>query len=224
MIRFNNVYKAYGSGPNKKVILDGFSGVIEKGKNIGIVGHNGAGKSTLMRMISGSEMPNSGTIERDGMISWPLGFTGGFHNSLSARQNIDFISQIYGMDNQEVFDFVASFADIGRSIDEPIRNLSSGMKARVAFGVSMAIDFDYYLIDEVIAVGDTAFKKRCKYVLEERNKASTLILISHSGAILREFSEIGAVLDKGKLQFFDDINDAIRVHVANQRERMRQSS
>lgn len=218
MIRFNDVTKTYGRGNRKKVILNGFSGEIHKGKNIGILGHNGAGKSTLMRMIAGTELPSSGTIVRDGLVSWPLGFSGGFHQSLSGRQNIDFISRIYGMDNQEVFDFVAAFADIGRSIDEPIRNLSSGMKARVAFGVSMAIDFDYYLIDEVIAVGDAAFKKRCKYVLEERNKKSTLILISHSNSILREFSQVGAVLDKGELSFFDTINDAIKVHTENQKK------
>lgn len=217
MIEFRDVTKSYGHGDRKKIILGGFSGVIEKGKNIGILGHNGAGKSTLMRMIAGTEDPDSGRIVRDGLVSWPLGFSGGFHQSLSGRQNIEFISRIYGMDSREVFDFVAEFADIGKSIDDPIRNLSSGMKARVAFGVSMAIDFDFYLIDEVIAVGDTAFKKRCKYVLEERNKASTLILISHSNSILKEFSEVGAVLHKGSLDFFDGINDAIKVHEANQK-------
>jgi len=217
MIEFRDVTKSYGHGDRKKVILGGFNGVIEKGKNIGILGHNGAGKSTLMRMIAGTEMPDSGNIVRDGLVSWPLGFSGGFHQSLSGRQNIEFISRIYGMDSREVFDFVADFADIGKSIDDPIRNLSSGMRARIAFGVSMAIDFDFYLIDEVIAVGDTAFKKRCKYVLEERNKASTLILISHSNLILKEFSEVGAVLHKGKLDFYDGINDAIKVHEANQR-------
>lgn len=216
MISFHDVKKAYGTGNRKKVILEGFSGSIEKGKNIGILGHNGAGKSTLMRMIAGTELPDSGTIHRDGMVSWPLGFRGGFHNSLSGRQNIDFISRIYGMDNLEVFEFVAAFADIGASIDEPIRNLSSGMKARVAFGVSMAIDFDYYLIDEVIAVGDAAFKKRCKFVLEERNKTSTLIVISHANSILREFSEVGAVLNKGNLEFFETIEGAIQAHRHNQ--------
>lgn len=217
MIEFRDVTKSYGHGDRKKIILGGFSGVIEKGKNIGILGHNGAGKSTLMRMIAGTEDPDGGRIVRDGLVSWPLGFSGGFHQSLSGRQNIEFISRIYGMDSREVFDFVAKFADIGKSIDDPIRNLSSGMKARVAFGVSMAIDFDFYLIDEVIAVGDTAFKKRCKYVLEERNKASTLILISHSNSILKEFSEVGAVLHKGNLDFFDGIDDAIKVHEANQK-------
>lgn len=217
MIEFRDVTKAYGHGDRRKIILGGFTGVIEKGKNIGILGHNGAGKSTLMRMIAGTEVPDSGEIIRGGLVSWPLGFSGGFHKSLSGRQNIEFISRIYGMDSREVFDFVADFADIGKSIDEPIRNLSSGMKARVAFGVSMAIDFDFYLIDEVIAVGDTAFKKRCKYVLEERNKESTLILISHSDSILKEFSEVGAVLHKGNLDFYDGINDAIKVHEANQK-------
>ncbi|EFG9152884.1 ABC transporter ATP-binding protein, partial [Escherichia coli] len=218
MITLYDVSKVYRThGGQTKVILDHFTGVFPTGVNVGILGHNGAGKSTLTRMLSGGEPPSSGEILREGRISWPLGFSGGFHGSLTGRQNLRLICDIYDVDYGEVVDFVEDFSGLGRNMDEQIRFYSSGMKARLAFGASMAIRFDYYLIDEVIAVGDTAFKEQCKRVLTERRKEATVLLVSHSTRLLHEFCDIGGVLDKGKLVFYDDLDEAVDVHEANMR-------
>ncbi|MBB3149755.1 capsular polysaccharide transport system ATP-binding protein [Phyllobacterium trifolii] len=216
MIVFNKVSKSYPYNGGRKSILNNFSGTFPQGVNTGILGKNGAGKSTLIRLFSGGEPPDSGSISRQGSVSWPLGFSGGFHGSLSARENVLFISRIYRRDPREVFDFVEDFAQLGKYIDMPIQSYSSGMKARLAFGVSMAIDFDYYLIDEVIAVGDSAFKRKCRIMLGDRRKRSTVILISHSNNLLKEFCDVGGVLHNGQLEFFSTVDEAIQTHEFNQ--------
>jgi capsular polysaccharide transport system ATP-binding protein len=216
MIRLENVEKAYPTKGGKKVILRQFSGVFEDQQNVGILGHNGAGKSTLFRMLSGAELPDRGRIVRTGKVSWPLGFSGGFHNSLSGRENLRFICQIYGVKYRDVVEFVEDFAAIGRFMDMPVRSYSSGMKARLAFGASMALRFDYYLIDEVVAVGDAAFKKKSKAVLNERLKTSSVLLVSHSSQLLKEFCQVGGVLHNGNLTFYPSIDEAIAVHEQNQ--------
>jgi capsular polysaccharide transport system ATP-binding protein len=213
MIELTDVTKIYpAKDGHRKVILDGFTGTFKSGVNIGILGRNGAGKSTLVRLLSGAEAPTSGTILRTGRISWPLGFTSGFHGSLTGRQNLRFICDIYDVDYREVIDFVEEFSELGRNLDEEIRLYSSGMRARLAFGTSMAIRFSYYLIDEVIAVGDASFKEKCRRVLEDRRKTATVLLVSHSSRLLRDFCDVGGVLERGKLTFYDDLQDAVRVH------------
>lgn len=212
MISFRNVQKSYPERDGKKIILDGIDLTFPRGQNTAIIGPNGAGKSTLMRLLSGAEMPDSGTIRREGSVSWPLGFKGGLHGSLTGRENIAFISRVYNRDFAEMLDFVESFADIGKNINEQVKTYSSGMKARVAFGMSMAIKFDYYLIDEVIAVGDISFKKKCKVVLSERLESATVILISHSNSLMREFCTHGLLLKDGKVESFPKLNDAIRFY------------
>jgi capsular polysaccharide transport system ATP-binding protein len=149
-------------------------------------------------------------------VSWPLGFSGGFHNSLSGRENLRFICQIYGVSYRDVLGFVEDFADIGRFMDMPVKSYSSGMKARLAFGASMALNFDYYLIDEVVAVGDAAFKKKSKAVLAERLKSSSVLLVSHSAQLLKEFCDVGGVLRNGELIFYPTIDEAIAAHETNQ--------
>lgn len=216
MISFRNVYKYYPSREGKRLVLEDINFEILPGEDLGILGRNGAGKSTLMRLIAGSEACDRGEILRDASISWPLGFSGGFHGSLSGRENVRFVSRIYGQDPTKIFEFVSEFADLGKYIDMPVKTYSSGMRARLAFGLSMAIDFDYYLIDEVIAVGDTAFKKKCRKILNEKRRKATVILISHTNSLVRDFCKKGAVVDGGKLKFFDDIEDAIKVHECNQ--------
>lgn len=216
MIILDNVTKIYPSKDGPQKILNGFSGSIKMGVNTGILGKNGAGKSTLFRMLSGSEPPDTGRIIRHGTVSWPLGFSGGFHGSLTARENMRFVSRIYAKDAKELLEFVEDFAELGKYIDMPVKTYSSGMKARLAFGVSMAIDFDYYLIDEVIAVGDAAFKKKCKVVLESRLEKATVILISHSNGLLKEFCDVGGVLHNGDLTMFDNLEAAIEAHEENQ--------
>jgi capsular polysaccharide transport system ATP-binding protein len=215
-----NVHKSYPTRDGRKVILRDFSGVFEDNRNVGILGHNGAGKSTLFRLLSGAELPDRGRITREGRVSWPLGFSGGFHISLTGRENLRFICQIYGASYRDILEFVEDFASLGRFLDMPVRVYSSGMKARLAFGASMALNFDYYLIDEVVAVGDAAFKKKSKAVLNERLKTSSVLLVSHSAQLLKEFCEVGGVLHNGELTFYKNIDDAIAVHEANQNARI----
>ncbi len=212
MIRLLDVAKSYPSSDGRKTVLTNVNIDFPPGRNTGIVGPNGAGKSTLLRLLSGAEMPDRGTIERDATVSWPLGFAGGLHSSLTGRENVAFVSRIYGRNFREMFDFVEDFADIGANINNPVRSYSQGMKARVAFGMSMAIRFDYYLIDEVLAVGDAAFKNKCKAVLLDRLQESTIILVSHAPGLMREFCDYGCVLHDRQLVNFENVNDAVAFH------------
>lgn len=216
MIVFDGVSKVFKNPRGgKKVILDDFSATFRPGLNVGILGRNGAGKSTLMNLISGLDMPTSGRIYRQGKISWPLGFKGGVHVRLTGAQNTRFIADIYGKDRDEVLEYVKEFSELGSYLDMPVRTYSAGMKARLAFGICMAIDFEYYLIDEVIAVGDTNFKKKSKQVFDERREKATLLLVSHSSSLLRAFCHVGGVMKDGKITFYDDIEEAIQVHEDN---------
>lgn len=213
MIIFDKVSKAYPRPDGgKKIILESFTATFPPGINIGILGRNGAGKSTMMRMISGSEMPDAGRILREGRISWPLGFNGGVHGKLTGAQNTRFIADIYGKPRKKVLDFVTEFSELGPYLDMPVKTYSAGMKARLAFGICMAIEFEYFLIDEVIAVGDSTFKKKCKEVFEQRRENASLLLVSHSAGLLRSFCDIGGVMHNGQLTFFNDIEEAIQVH------------
>ena len=144
------------------------------------MGVNGAGKSTTMRLIAGTELPNSGRVRRDVRVSWPLGFAGGFHPLMTGRENVKFVARIYGADVRKTLDFVEDFSEIGDYIDAPVKTYSSGMMARLSFGLSMAIDFECYLIDEITAVGDARFQARCVGTFAERRKRADIIMVSHS--------------------------------------------
>lgn len=217
MIVFDDVHKSYPvRGGGRTTVLDGFSGTIRPRVNVGILGRNGAGKSTLMRLISGGERPTRGAIYREGTVSWPLGFAGGFNGSLSGRQNLRFIARLYDADYEEVSDFVEDFAEIGRFFDAPLKTYSAGMRARLAFGAAMAMQFDYYLIDEVIGVGDANFQRKCREVFEARAERATLLLVSHVPRLLQQFCDIGGVLQDGRLTFYDTLDEAMDVHAENQ--------
>ncbi len=209
MIRLEDVTKAYPSKFGRHTVLDNVNVDFPPGRSTAIMGPNGAGKSTLMRVLSGAEMPDTGRVVCDASVSWPLGFRGGLHGSLSGRENLAFIARIYNRDYRELLGFVEDFAEIGRFMNEPVKNYSSGMKAKLSFGVSMAIQFDYYLIDEVIAVGDPKFRRKCKIVLTERLSNSTVILISHNAALMKEYCDRGIVLESGRILEFDDIDAGI---------------
>ena len=215
MIRFVNVSKSYPSKGGRKLVLDHVSMGFPPGQNTAIIGPNGAGKSTLIRLMSGAELPDRGRVERAATVSWPLGFAGGLHGSLSGYENVSFIARIYGRDYADMIDFVEDFAEIGVAMRNPVKTYSSGMKARVAFGISMAIAFDYYLIDEVIAVGDASFKAKCRKVLREQLTNSTVVLVSHAPALMREFCTRGCVLENGRLLEFDDVEDAVTHYEAS---------
>lgn len=212
MIQLNNVLKFYKIHRHRKVVLNHVSMNFEPGVSYGVLGLNGAGKSTLVRLIAGSELPNSGRILRSVRLSWPLGFSGGIHPNLTGRENAQFLARLYGENLRNVIDFVEDFAEIGPYMDAPVRTYSSGMVARVAFGLSMAINFECYLIDEVMAVGDARFQTRCHYEFGKRRANSDIIMVSHDTTKIREYCERGLVLADGQLHYFHEVDDAIEFY------------
>lgn len=212
MIRFENVTKIYKTDGHRRTILERVSLTLKPGISYGILGINGAGKSTTMRLIGGTEEPSSGRIKRALRVSWPLGFGGGFHPAMTGRDNVIFVARVYGEDPKRVLDYVEDFSELGSYLDVPIRTYSSGMGARLAFGMSMAIPFDCYLIDEVTAVGDARFQKRCSDVFAERRRNADVIMVSHSMEVIREWCTQGIVLLNGRAVIYEDVNDAIEVY------------
>ncbi|HVL19644.1 MAG: ABC transporter ATP-binding protein [Allosphingosinicella sp.] len=215
MIEFRHVSKAYATRNQPKVVLRDFSLALPKGTKIGVLGRNGAGKTTLLGMIAGTVKPDSGSIERRASISWPLGFAGSFHADLTGAQNIRFVARIYGIDTDSLIAYVADFAELGDFMDMPIRAYSSGMKARLAFGMSMGIAFDWYLVDEITAVGDTNFKAKSLAVFKNRLKNSGMLMTSHSPSVIRAYCDSGLVLERGDATFFEDVEEAIAHHERN---------
>ncbi|GJD59163.1 MULTISPECIES: ABC transporter ATP-binding protein [Methylobacterium] len=212
MIRFDDVTKVYRTDGHRRTILERVSFTLKPGVSYGILGINGAGKSTTMRLIGGVEAPTKGEIHRGLRVSWPLGFAGGFHPQMTGRDNVIFVARIYGEDPRRVLDFVEDFAELGSYLDVPIRTYSSGMGARLAFGMSMAIPFDCYLIDEVTSVGDARFQKRCNEVFSSRRKHADVIMVSHSMEVIREWCQQGIVLLNGRAIVYEDVNDAIELY------------
>lgn len=212
MIRLDNVFKFYRTPGHLKVVLDHISMDFMGGRSYGVLGVNGAGKSTMMRLLAGTELPNSGRVTRSARISWPIGFSGGLHPRMTGRENVQFVARVYGADQRRTIDFVEDFAEIGAYINAPISTYSSGMLARLAFGLSMAIDFECYLIDEVTAVGDARFAARCKAEFDKRKKRSDIIMISHSIPTIQEYCDRGVVLAGGRLFEFRSVNDAIELY------------
>lgn len=212
MIELHNVTKFYRTEAQKKTILDHVSLVFEPGHSYGILGVNGAGKSTTLRLISGAELPNSGAVKRKVRVSWPLGFATGFHSAMSGRDNVKFVARAYGVDVRRVTDFVADFAELGDYIDAPVSAYSSGMSARLAFGLSMAVEFDCYLVDEITAVGDARFKQRCENAFAKRRENADLIVVSHSMNTIKKFCDRGLVLVDGRMLYFENVDNAIEMY------------
>jgi capsular polysaccharide transport system ATP-binding protein len=212
MIQLDDVYKFYRIERHRKVVLDHVSMNFEAGVNYAVLGVNGAGKSTLIRLIAGAEISNGGRIRRTVRVSWPLGFGGGLHPHMTGRENAQFVARIYGEDVRRVVNFVEDFAEIGHYIDAPVHTYSSGMTARVAFGLSMAIPFECYLIDEVMAVGDARFQSRCEEVFRSRRANADIIMVSHNMASLQDYCERGVVLANGQLHAFSEVGSAIELY------------
>lgn len=212
MLRFENLTKSFWVGRERKVVIDNLDMVLPSGRSLALLGRNGAGKSTLLRLIAGTMRPDRGRVTSDGSISWPVGFGGSFHPQLTGVQNVRFIARIYGVDTDHLVAFVEDFADLGKHFYMPVRSYSSGMRSRLTFGASMGIRFDTYLVDEVTAVGDAAFREKSRTVFRERMKASSAILVSHEMGQIREFCDAGIVLNNGTLRYFDDLEIAIRYH------------
>lgn len=215
MIVLDNLTKTYVLQGTRKVVLDRVTAVFPSRTSVALLGRNGAGKSTLLSMIAGTVLPTSGQILSDGRISFPVGFAGSFHPDLTGAQNTRFVARVYGADTQALMEFVKDFAELGPHFYLPIRTYSSGMKSRLAFGVSMGLKFDTYLIDEITAVGDAAFRAKSRAVFEDRMKRSGAVFVSHSMSQIRELCTAGAVLDGGRLHYHDRIEDAIDHHIEN---------
>jgi capsular polysaccharide transport system ATP-binding protein len=214
MIRVSNLTKSFTYQGKRSVIFEDLSFTIETGESIAILGANGAGKSTLLRLLGGIDLPDSGTIESDTSISWPVGLMGGFQGSLTGRENVIFVSRIYAgkRDLHSKVRYVEEFAELGVYFDRPFKTYSSGMRSRVAFGLSMAFDFDVYLIDEVTAAGDQRFREKSKRVLIERKKQADFLMVDHNLWGLKLHCDRAFILERGKIEAFDDIDKAVDIH------------
>jgi capsular polysaccharide transport system ATP-binding protein len=215
MIRFNNISKHFYVPGGRKILLENANIVFPTGKSVGLLGRNGSGKTTLMQIIGGSVKPNTGTVEKTGTISWTVGFAGSFNRQMTGAQNTKFVARIYGVDTESLLAYVEDFAELGGHFHAPLQSYSAGMKSRLAFGISIGIPFDTYLVDEVTSVGDAAFKRKSRLVFKERMKTAGAIVVSHSVIQLRKLCDAGAVLENGTLTYFDDIEDAIERHHFN---------
>ena len=213
MITMENVTKYYKTAGNRRYILRKQNLHFLSGQSYGILGVNGAGKSTTMRLIAGAELPNRGTVRRNVRVSWPLGFANGFNNQLSGKENLKFVARAYGEDYHRVLRFVTDFAEIGSYINEPLRTYSSGMGARFAFGLSMAIEFDCYLVDEITAVGDANFQRRCREAFQQRREKSDVIMISHDMDTIKNYCDVAIVLIDGYMVQFDSVEDGIATYM-----------
>lgn len=208
MIHIEHVTKKYKTRHGLVTVLDDINLRVEPGEKVGILGRNGAGKSTIIRLISGAERPTSGHVRRGMTVSWPLAFGGAFQGTLTGLDNLRFICRIYGVSADDKIDFVQEFSELGRYLREPVKTYSSGMRARLAFAISMVIEFDCFLIDEIIAVGDKRFHEKCHIELFEKRKDRAMILVSHDPAYVRAHCHHAAVLVKGKMTVFDQVEEA----------------
>lgn len=208
MIELKNLGKSYHTRQGRRVVLENINLRVDRTEKIGILGRNGAGKSTMIRMISGAELPTSGTIRRSMSVSWPLAFGGAFQSSLTGMDNLRFICRVYGANARAVEPFVQEFSELGYYLREPVKTYSAGMRARLAFAISMAVDFDCFLIDEIVAVGDSRFHAKCHAELFEKRKDRSLIIVSHDPGYIREHCDRAAVLVEGRLHTFDMVDEA----------------
>lgn len=224
MIQINNLKKSYFLNGRRTVVADNITATFPSRTSVALLGRNGAGKSSLLRMIAGTMDADSGSITSDGTISWPVGFGGSFHGELTGLQNTRFVARIYGIDTEELVDSVQSFAELGDHFNLPTRSYSSGMKSRLAFGISMGIKFDTYLVDEVTSVGDATFKVKSEAVFMDRIKDSGAVVVTHALGLVQRICQHGAVLEDGKLTYYTNVDDAILHHQEISRQQLAQQS
>jgi len=212
MITIENLTKSYRTPQGRHFVFKDLNVVLPENKSVALIGRNGAGKSTLLRMIGGIDRPDSGRIITGQSISWPVGLSGGFQGSLTGRENVKFVSRLYAKKNElaEKVEFVEDFAELGKYFDMPIKTYSSGMRSRLGFGLSMAFTFDYYLVDEVTAVGDARFKRKCSELFNSKRQQSNILMVSHSLGSLSEYCDSALFLGRNNvLMYCEDIQSAI---------------
>lgn len=212
MIEFQNISKGFWVNGHFKPVIQNLDLHLPSGKSLALLGRNGAGKSTLLSIVAGTMRPDTGQVVSDGTISFTVGYAGSFHGELTGEQNTRFVARIYGVDSDELCDFTAEFAEIGEHFKMPVRTYSSGMKSRLAFGISMGIPFGTYLIDEATATGDAKFRKKSKEIFRKRMEAASAIMVSHNMRDIRNFCDAGLVLKDGKIEVYDNVEDAISRH------------
>ena len=215
MIEITDLRKVYPVRGGEHVVLNNLNFTIRRGEKIGVLGRNGAGKSTLVRILSGAERPSAGNIKRNMSLSWPLAFGGAFQGSLTGLDNLKFICRIYGVSYEEKIQYVQEFSELGKFLREPVKTYSSGMRARLAFAISMAIEFECFLIDEVISVGDARFHEKCKRELFEKRSDRGFLIVSHEMHNIKEHCDKAFVLNKGSLSEFSDIDNAYSWYLQN---------
>lgn len=215
MIKAENISKVYPTRSGDRTVLNDISFTLNRGEKLGVLGRNGAGKSTLVRLVSGAEQPTLGSINRTMSVSWPLAFGGAFQGALSGLDNVRFISRIYNQDYQSNIEFVADFTELGLYLKEPVKSYSQGMRARLAFAISMIIEFDCYLIDEINAVGDVRFHERCEMELFHKRGDRAMLIISHDTDYIRNHCSRFAVLHEGRMSFVSDFDEAHAQHMYN---------
>ncbi|EHM4556944.1 ABC transporter ATP-binding protein [Escherichia coli] len=219
MIKIENLTKSYRTPTGRHYVFKDLNLEIPSGKSVAFIGRNGAGKSTLLRMIGGIDRPDSGKIITNKTISWPVGLAGGFQGSLTGRENVKFVARLYAKQEElkEKIEFVEEFAELGKYFDMPIKTYSSGMRSRLGFGLSMAFKFDYYIVDEVTAVGDARFKEKCAQLFKERHKESSFLIVSHSLNSLKEFCDVAIVFkDDNAVSFHEDVQEGIKSYQINE--------
>ena len=209
MIFLEHVSKHFHHEGQTKTIARDISFCFPQGERVGLLGRNGAGKSTVLKMLSGRILPDQGRIQRTGSISWPVGFAGFFHNDLTGGQNARFIARVYGLNPHDVTEACEEFAGLGSQMNWPVSTYSSGMKSRLAFAVSMAVPFDTYLIDEITAVGDQAFRVRCEEMLKSHLKNRSAVIVSHSPEILQNLCTSAVVLENGRFFYYAKVSKAL---------------
>lgn len=217
MIKIENLTKSYRTPQGRHNVFKNLNLELPSGKSVALIGRNGAGKSTLLRMIGGIDRPDSGHIITNKTISWPVGLSGGFQGSLTGRENVKFVSRLYAKKDEvkEKIAFVEDFAELGKYFDMPIKTYSSGMKSRLGFGLSMAFKFDYYLVDEVTAVGDAKFKKKCAELFENIRGKAEIIMVSHGLKSLNDYCDVAVYIDKnGFGTLYENVSDAIEIYTA----------
>lgn len=215
MIELQHLTKSYPTPHGRRYVFRDLSFTFPEGANVGLIGPNGAGKSTLMRLIGGIDAPDSGRVVSRASISWPVGLSGGFQGSLTGRDNVQFVCRLYGASGEalrEKVRYVQDFAEIGEYFDLPVKSYSSGMRSRLAFGLSMAFDFDYYLIDEVMAVGDAQFQHKCKDVFRSKLERSRLILVSHNMKDIAQYCNVVVLVRQGQATLYTDVQEGIAAY------------
>ena len=212
MLVLENVWKAYHTRSGVKQVLQGVNMVVHPGDAVGILGRNGAGKSTLLRIFAGVEMPTVGRVWKDMSVSWPLASGIGVQSSLTGADNARFIARIYGIPVRQVLDYVQDFAELGPYFHEPVRTYSAGMMSRLLLGLSFAVDFDCYLVDEALSTGDARFANKCREVLDTRRAHAAMIIVSHNALHVKKYCKTAAILRNGMLEFYEDVDEAIAAY------------